>query len=416
MFMNASPISKLLLLTAWTSAYLLIAAITAFPAAAQTTNTFTEWTTSSSSSQPLHVISAGPTQIYFTESARNRIGSLNTATNTVNEWLLPPGGIPHGLVLDSNSNLVFCAVGGDYLGILNPSTNQLTEYPMPTAGGGSIHLDTTVSGAGTPIYFLSESTGNKIAMVDPSSPTQVTEWTVPTAASNPRGVSIGPADGPGWQVYFVELNAHKIGMLDTFTNQITEWLLLHVRQAEHIHYVPNSNGVGGLVYFGDLADSYVGVLDPDSTSNTETLWSAPTNLAGVADVLVEQGTYPQIYFSERTASQIGFLDTSQNPGTVYSITNVVTNAVTLTQTAVTPEIYDLTKAAITAVVIPVVTNVLGTTTNGFTEWPIPTPNSGPLGIAGLGTTSVIFAEYNTGKVAIMAPSSPVGRPKVSASK
>lgn len=406
--MNASRISKILLLAAWTTAHLLMAAVMAATAAAQTSNTFTEWTTSASTSQPLHVISAGPTQIYFTESARNRIGSLNTATNVVNEWTLPSGSVPHGLVLDSNSNLVFCAVTGDYLGILNPSTNQLTEYPLPTTGGGSIHLDTTVSGAGTPIYFLSESSGNKIAMVDPSSPTQFTEWVVPTTASNPRGVSIGPADGPGWQVYFVELSAHKIGMLDTFTNQITEWLLPKVRQAEHTHYVPNFNGVGGLVYFGDLADSTVGALYPgDSTNSMETLWTAPTSPAGVADVLVEQGADPQIYFSERTASKIGFLDVALASGTAVPIppNDVVTTAVIQTQSAVTPQSYQLTKASITAVVVPAVNNVLGTTSNGFTEWSIPTPNSGPLGITGLGTTSVIFTEYNTGKVAIMAPSS-----------
>jgi streptogramin lyase len=206
-------------------------------------------------------------------------------------------------------------------------------------------------------------------------------------------------------VYFVELNAHKIGMLDTFTNQITEWFLPQVRQAEHIHYVPSLNGAVGLVYFGDLADSYVGVLDPGGA--TEKLWTAPTISAGVADVLVEQGTDPQVYFSERTASQIGFLDTLQAVPTINLIPpkDIVTTGVTLTQSAVTPEIYDLAKAAITAVVIPAVNNVVGTTSNGFTEWPIPTPNSGPLGVTGLGTSSVVFAEYNVGKVAIMAPSS-----------
>lgn len=161
------------------------------------------------------------------------------------------------------------------------------------------------------------------------------------------------------------------------------------------------------MYFGDLTDSTVGALYPgDSSNSTETLWTAPTSSAGVADVLVEQGTDPQIYFSERTASKIGFLDTAQNKGTPFPIPpkDVVTTAVQLTQTAVTPQIYSLPKAAITAVVIPAVGNVVGTTTNGFTEWAVPTSVSGPLGVTGLGTTSVIFAEYHTGKVAIMGPS------------
>ena len=279
------------------------------------TNIFTEWAAPALASQPLHVVSASPTQFYFTESAKNRVGGLNISdplNNSITEWTLPAGSLPHGLMFDSNANVAFCAFSGDYLGVLNPTSSQLTEYPVPTPKGGSIHLDTTVSGAGTPIYFLSETNGNNIAMVDPSSPTQFTEWTLPTPLARPRGVSIGQADGSGWQVYFAELAIHKIGMIDTLTNQLTEWFLPRTRAVEHIHFVPNLSGVGGLVYFGDLTTSYVGTLDP--ATNIETLWTAPTPNAGVPDVFVEQGTDPQVYFTERNASKIGFLDTALADG------------------------------------------------------------------------------------------------------
>lgn len=373
------------------------------------TYTFSEWATPTTGSQPLHVLSASPTQFYFTESAKNRIGGLNISdplNNSITEWQLLPGNLPHGLVLDANSNLAFCAVGGDYMGVLNPGNSMLTVYPVPTPKGGSIHLDTTVSGAGAPIYFVSESTGNKIAMVDPSSPTQFTEWAIPTANSNPRGVSIGPPDGPGWQVYFIELNAHKIGMLDTFTNQITEWYLPKIRQAEHIHFVPNSSGIGGLVYFGDLADSYVGTLNPGTaTTSMESLWTAPAPNAGVADVFVAQGSDPQVYFSERTASQIGFLDSALAAATMVPIPKkdvTVSAPIVPITNSVTPKPYNLKPKVFP--VTPSVNNVAGVSSGGYTEWPIPTPNSGPLGVAGFGAGSIIFAEFNTGKIGIMAPS------------
>lgn len=370
------------------------------------TYTFTEWATPTAGSQPLHVISPSATQFYFTESAKDRLGGINTTTNAVTEWHLPTGSMPHGLVLDASGNVGFCAYGGDYIGLLNTTTSQVTMYPVPTAAGGDIHLDTTVSGAGTPIYFYSEAPGNKIAMLDPTAAMQVTEWVVPTAAASPRGVSIGPADGVGFQVYFAELSAHKIGMIDTTTNVITEWAIPKTRQVEHIHFVTSESGAG-LVFFGDLANSYVGVLNvgtpPSQIGNTETLWTAPTVTAAVPDVYVVPGADPLVYFTERNGSKIGILDTQVAQGTTVSLrpNQITVTTVIPASSTVTPSKPTTLSAKTTTVTPTVTTPVMGIVTGGFpgfTEFTIPTSASGALGINGLGSPTIVFAEYTANKI------------------
>jgi len=355
--------------------------------------TFTEWATPTLSSQPLHVAVASNTQFYFTESAKNRIGGVNLATqngqNPITEWLLPPGSMPHSIVLDAVGNLAFCAYNGNFLGVLNPNSlpnSPFTYYMLPTAASGPIHLDTELDGVGSPEYFFSEALGNKIGLLDPTAET-FTEWSVPTLSSTPRGVSIGA----GTQVFFAELSTHKIGMLDTSTNIITEWTIPSVRQVEHLHYV------NGQIYFGDLATSVVGILNPNAATNNVTEWTVPTLSADVPDVYVVGTTF---YFSERAAGKIGFLDPSQQAGTLKTAKQV--------QTVATPVVSPATPMATTlnhktTYVTPTVTTLAGVVTGGFTEWTIPSSNPGPLGILGQGSSPIFFAEYFGARVAMLAP-------------
>ncbi len=365
------------------------------PAGAQS-YTFTEWATPTASSLPLHVIPVSSTEFYFTENAKNRIGAVNISSNTVTEWVLPAASMPHSITLDASGNIVFAAYSGNYVGVYNPNatTLQLTKYPIPTAGGGIIHLDTQLSPENAPEYFFSEATANKMGLLDPNAVggPSATEWNIPTASSTPRGVSIGGADGTGTQVFFAELNTHRIGMLDTFTNDITEWTIPSVRQVEHLHYV------NGLVYFGDLATSVVGILNPVTNEVKE--WQAPTTTADVPDVFVV-GT--NFYFSERAGTKIGFLNTTaQTPwkDVILKGASVVVTPETPTTTAVTATPVTLTPK--TTPVQPTITQVSGVANGGFTEWTVPTSASGPLGINGVGSM-VVFAEYYGSKVATVVP-------------
>ncbi len=380
----------------------MIAGLSGLAVAQQTSYTLTEWNTPTTSSEPLHVAVVSPTQFYFTENSKNRIGETNV--NLLTEWLLPQGSMPHGIVMDASNKLAFCAFGQNYLGVMDPtqSTLQLTQYTVPTPGSGIIHLDTMISPEGLPQYFFSEAAANNIGLLDPNAPLgpTFTEWPVPTPSSTPRGVAIGTGPTGDVQVFFAELSTHQIGMLDMTAGTMTEWLIPSVRQVEHLHLA------NGLVYFGDLATSIVGTLDPISGSITE--WTAPTSNANIPDLLVA-GT--NFYFSERAGNNIGFLNTSTQAPSNKKVLKAKVTQVTPKSTVVQAG-FPVTVPSKQTTMQPTITTVTGLVTGAFTEWPLPNAGSGPLGMGGSGST-IVFAEFYGNRVATLAPTAaPI--PKVTA--
>jgi streptogramin lyase len=370
----------------------LIAGLSGLAVAQQTSYTLTEWNTPTTSSEPLHVAVVSPTQFYFTENSKNRIGETNV--NLLTEWLLPQGSMPHGIVMDDSNMLAFCAFGQNYLGVMDPtqSTLQLTQYTVPTPASGIIHLDTMISPEGLPQYFFSEATANNIGLLDPNAPLgpTFTEWPVPTPSSTPRGVAIGTGPTGDVQVFFAELSTHQIGMLDMTAGTMTEWLIPSVRQVEHLHLA------NGLVYFGDLATSVVGTLDPISGTINE--WIVPTANANIPDLLVS-GT--NFYFSERAGNNVGFLNTSTQAPSNRKILKAKVTQVTPKSTVVQASLA-VTVPSKQTTMQPTITTITGLVTGAFTEWPLPNAGSGPLGMGGSGST-VVFAEFYGNRVATLAP-------------
>jgi len=340
------------------------------------TSTFTEWAVPTAGSEPLHLVAASDSVFYFTESGRNTLAQLNTATNAFVEIRLPAGSMPHGLVLSSNL-VAFCAFNGNYVGFFNTTTGVLTTWPVPTPNSGTIHLDLS----GTSVFFT-EANGNKIGFLNPST-AQITEWLVPTAGALPRGVVVGQ----GAQVFVAELGTRKIAMLDTSANTITEWTLPTVfKQVEHLRFS------GGVVYFGDLGSSWLGTLNP--ATNVLTSWKSPTVNAAVPDVFVPSSL---INFTERKGNKIGLLNPTIQLGANQTLTPVITQ---------TPPVVTAVKSTsphvskITTIVNPTITEVAGVVTGGFTEWAIPTAESQPLGIIGIDNI-IAFTEYSGNKVATL---------------
>jgi virginiamycin B lyase len=355
----------------------LVSAVLCSTALAQT-NTFTEWAIPTAGSEPLHLVAASNTVFYFTESAKNTLAQLNTATNTFVELRLPPGSMPHGLVLSGNQ-VAFCAFNGNYVGFVNTSTGAVTGWPVPTAGSGTIHLDHSGSSV-----FFTEANGNKIGFLNPST-AQITEWLIPTAGALPRGVAVGQ----GSQVFVAELGVSKIAMLDTTANTITEWTLPAVyKQVEHLRFS------GGVIYFGDLGSSWLGTLNP--ATNVLTSWKAPTVNAAIPDVFVPSTS---INFTERKGNKIGLLNPTIQLGANQTLKPVVTQTPPVV-TAVKSETMKVSE--VITKVTPTTTTVAGVVTGGFTEWTIPTVDSQALGIVSIGNI-VAFTEYTGNKIATLVP-------------
>lgn len=342
------------------------------------TGSFLEWAVPTADSLPLHIVPASSTVLFFTESNKNQLGKLDTSANLFTEWALPVGSMPHGIVLTSGNTFAFCAYNNNFVGIFDSDASTLTEWAVPTPGAGTIHVD--ISGS---TYFFSEAIGNKIGLLDPVVG-QITEWLIPTPNATPRGVAVGQ----NGQVFVAELNTGKIAMLNTATNTITEWALPSVKQVEHIRYS------GGLVYYGDLGSSMIGALNPKT--NVVIYGPAPTPNAAVPDIFVSAGL---VNFTERSGNKIGRFNPALQKGLSKVLVPVVTGVLPQA-TAVSSKTVTLTPNQTT--VQPTSTaNVAGVVNGGFTEWAVPTPASGPLGINVVGTT-IVFTEYNADKIATLS--------------
>src|SRR5437870_8517656 len=108
------------------------------------------------------------------------------------------------------------ATAGGLVAPLGPpahaTTGDITEFPVPTASSESRGIAPGPDGS----LWFTEEQGNHIGRISTSG--AVTEFAVPTASSGPHGIAPGP-DGNLW---FTERGANKIGRVTT-TGTITEF-------------------------------------------------------------------------------------------------------------------------------------------------------------------------------------------------
>jgi hypothetical protein len=104
---------------------------------------------------------AGQRLIYYSEPTSNMIGQLNPVNNNVRRWLLPAGVTqPRQLDLDAQGN-VWVVTGSGHLVRLNPATNMVTPYLIPTPGSNPMGV-----GPDGLIGFTETGT-NKVGMLIP---------------------------------------------------------------------------------------------------------------------------------------------------------------------------------------------------------------------------------------------------------
>jgi hypothetical protein len=141
-----------------------------------------------------------------------------------------------------------------------------------------------------------------------------------------------------------------------------------------------------------LGSSVIGALVP--STNTVIYGPTPTSDSANAEVFISSGL---INFSERNGNKIGLFNPAVQHGISKKAAPVVTPVVPAVS-SVTSTPYTLTPDPTTVQPTPTIVN--GVATGGFTEWTIPTPASGPLGINGIGN-AIVFTEYNADKIGML---------------
>ena len=140
----------------------------------------------------------------------NKIARFDPATRKFQEWDLPPGAKPHGLVVDKQGIVFYTGNGNGTIGRLDPASGKVTEYKTASGGGGP---HTLIQAADGTIWFTEQS-GDRIGRLDPATGTMREYET----RGGPYGLAISK-DGAIW---FCQLSGHRMGRLDPATGRITE--------------------------------------------------------------------------------------------------------------------------------------------------------------------------------------------------
>ena len=149
--------------------------------------------------------------LWFTESAANKIGRITTA-GVITEFPIPSASSgPGGIAAGPDGNLWFTELNANQIGRIT-TAGVITEFPIPTAGSFAIDI---AAGPDGNLWFT-ESNANKIGRITTAG--VITEFPIPSASSGPGGIAAGP-DGNLW---FTEFAARQIGRITT-AGVITEF-------------------------------------------------------------------------------------------------------------------------------------------------------------------------------------------------
>ncbi|MDQ3680440.1 MAG: hypothetical protein M3378_07845 [Actinomycetota bacterium] len=247
-------------------------------------------------------ITAGPDgALWFTDES-DRIGRITTDGAVT--WFPTPtkGGVPHGIVTGPDGALWFSYLFRDLIGRVT-TAGEFTEHPIPTFRA-EVHSITV--GSDGALWFT-EFRGNKIGRITTAG--VITEFPIPTPDSRPHGIVAGP-DGALW---FTEQGGNKIGRITT-SGVFSEYPLPNPGSGPHEIAV----GEDGNLWFTEILGNRIGRI---TTAGVITEFPIPTPDSGAGYIVA--GPDGAMWFHERRANQIGRISIERPR---YSEWSAATNA------------------------------------------------------------------------------------------
>ncbi|MGC1550902.1 MAG: hypothetical protein WA777_20455 [Rhodanobacter sp.] len=293
-----------------------------------------------------------------TQSSADTQGA--SAEATISEFATPsPSSSPQGVDIASDGSVWYSETSAGKIAVFHPD-NTSSEFPVPN-GGQPFILKTAMDG----IWFTDSAT-RSIGHLDPNTG-KIVEYAVPSGAS-PFFIQIAP-DGSKW---FSETAG--VGRLSP-RGVVTEWKVTLEHPDDNIEQL--SLDPWGNVWFAERNFDGVGAagtnkvrrLNPNT--NVISTYLVPTfggNPAGV--VANANGT---VWVSEYFADAVALLNPFAAP---HSDAHVVPNALSAnSQVATVSRIHGERTPATNTQVAPSPHIVQPSVTQGWIEYPIPTPNA-----------------------------------------
>lgn len=203
----------------------------------------------------------------------------------VNEFSIPSDSYATDIAAGPDGNLWFTAQYQDQIGRITPS-GEITEFTIPTANSDPYGITAGPDGN----LWFTESNRNKIGRITPSG--AITEFTIPTASSEPYEITAGP-DGNLW---FTEHLGGKIGRI-TPSGAITEF---KTPTANMMPYGITAGPDGNLWFTEDGYSDKIGRITPSGAITEFTIPTANSTPYGIT-----AGPDGNLWFTENHGNSIG---------------------------------------------------------------------------------------------------------------
>ena len=242
---------------------------------------FQEFDISTSNSQPWGIAVDATGRIWFTELAGNKIGNMTSGGSLGQDNIPTTDSQPRGLALDGSGNVWFVESKGNKIGRL--ASSSFSEWSIPTADSQPWALALDSSGN----VWFTERAANKIGRMSTSG--QFAEFGIPTSGSGPTGIAIDTSGN----VWFAEYDGNKIGMM-TPAGVFTEY------------NIPTSgtrptwiavDRAGGVWYAGSGTNSFGRVANGSVTE-----YGVPTSSSTPYGITVDLNG--NVWFTEQSANKI----------------------------------------------------------------------------------------------------------------
>jgi virginiamycin B lyase len=154
--------------------------------------------------------------IWYTGNRASHIGKLDPATGKITKYPMPDPAVrdPHTMEWDKDGNLWFTAQQAGFVGKLTKATGKVD---LIRVGQGTRPYGIVLDKAGK-VWFDMFGT-NKIGMVDPAT-MQLKEFPLPEAGARPRRIAITSDN----MVWYTDYQRGYIGRLNPANGQVKEWL------------------------------------------------------------------------------------------------------------------------------------------------------------------------------------------------
>jgi virginiamycin B lyase len=228
--------------------------------------------------------------IYIAVMHGNKIAHFDPKTRTFEEWDLPVGARPHGLLVDRQGVVWYTGNGNGTIGRLDRTTGKVTEFKTPSGGGGPHTL--VITDDGVAIWFTMQS-GDKVGRLDTKTGT-IKEY---VSSGGPYGIAL---DRQG-NVWFCRMGDDRLGRIDGQTGAVTEVAVPTGSRPRRMATAPD--GSIWITYYGT---NKVVQLDP-ATGRIVNEYPLPAGSRGGAYAVTVDGA-GLVWVNEISTDTVGRLD------------------------------------------------------------------------------------------------------------